>query len=139
MDRGRGLSRRKEIARRITNAVDDALPVAEAARQSELIFRHTVASAYLPEPNPALEPFYETDPVQPIEFHVLRVGDVAMATCPFELYLDYASRIHARSLAVPTLLVQLCCGASGCLPTAQNSSTVKIGFSLATLTIKCAL
>jgi alpha-L-arabinofuranosidase len=119
MDRRRGLSRRKEIARRITNAVDDALPVAEAARQSELIFRHTVASANLPEPNPALEPFYETDPVQPIEFHVLRVGDVAMATCPFELYLDYASRIHARSLAVPTLLVQLCCVASGYLPTAR--------------------
>ncbi|HXP61432.1 MAG TPA: hypothetical protein VN829_13125, partial [Dongiaceae bacterium] len=61
----------------------------------------------------------ETDSVQPIEFHVLRLGEVAMATCPFELYLDYAIRIQARSPAVPTLLVQLACGASGYLPTAR--------------------
>jgi alpha-L-arabinofuranosidase len=119
MDERRGLSRRKEIARRIANAVDDALPVAAAARQSELIFQHIVASANLPEASPPREPFYETDAVQPIEFHVLRLGDVAMATCPFELYLDYAIRIQARSPAVPTMLVQLCCGASGYLPTAR--------------------
>jgi alpha-L-arabinofuranosidase len=119
MDQRRGLSRRQEIARRIANAVGDALPIAAAARQSELIFQHTVAHANLPEPSPGAEPFYETDPVQPIEFHVLRLGDVAMATCPFELYVDYATRIHARSAAVPTMLVQLCGGASGYLPTAR--------------------
>ena len=42
-----------------------------------------------------------------------------MATCPFELYLDYAIRIQARSPAVPTMLVQLCGGASGYLPSAR--------------------
>ena len=62
------------------------------------------------------EPFYETDPVRPMEFHVLRLGDAAMATNPFELYLDYAIRIYARSPAAPTLLVQLSGGASGYLP-----------------------
>jgi len=119
MDRRRGLSRRQEIARRIANAVDDAWPAAAADRQSRLVFRHTVASVNLPEQQPRAEPFYETDPVQPIEFHVLRLGDVAVATCPFELYLDYAIRIQARSPAVPTMLIQLCGGASGYLPTAR--------------------
>jgi hypothetical protein len=119
MDRRRGLARRQEIARRIANAVDDVLPLAKASRQSELVFRHTVASASLPTSEAAREPLYETTPVQPMEFHVLRLGDLAMATSPFELYLDYGIRIQARSPAVPTMLVQLSCGASGYLPTAR--------------------
>lgn len=119
MDQRRGLSRRQEIARRIANAVDEALPVAKADIRDRLIFRHTVANANLPEPEAAAQPFYETDSVQPIEFHVLRLGDVAVATCPFELYLDYATRIQARSPAVLTMLVQLTSGYSGYLPTAR--------------------
>jgi hypothetical protein len=117
MDLRRGLSRRKEIARLIANAVEESLPVAKADIQSRLIFRHTVASANLPEPQVPAEPFYETDPVQPIEFHVLRLGDVAVATSPFELYLDYTTRTQARSPAVLTMLVQLSSGNSGYLPT----------------------
>ena len=119
MDLRRGLSRRKEIARRIANAVDDALPVAKADIQNRLIFRHTVAEANLPEPPAAAEPFYRTDSVKPMEFHVLRLGDVAVATSPFELYVDYAARIEARSPAVLTMLVQISCGYSGYLPTAR--------------------
>jgi sugar phosphate isomerase/epimerase len=119
MDRRRGLSRRQEIARRIANAVDDVLPLARADIKSRLVFRHIVASADLPEHQPRAEPFYETDPVRPIEFHVLRIGDVALATNPFELYLDYATRIEARSRAVLTMLVQLSCSNIGYLPTAK--------------------
>ena len=48
---------------------------------------------------------------------MLRLGDVAIATNPFELYLDYATRIEARSRATLTMLVQLSCGGSGYLPT----------------------
>lgn len=55
--------------------------------------------------------------VYPIECHIVRFGDVAFATNPFELYLDYGNRIKARSLAQQTFIVQLCCGASGYLPT----------------------
>ncbi|HYG35118.1 MAG TPA: sugar phosphate isomerase/epimerase family protein [Clostridia bacterium] len=119
MDQRRGLSRRKEIARRIANAVDEALPVAAADCESRMLFRHTVASAQLPEQQPPAEPFYETDSVQPIEFHVLRLGDISLATCPFELYVDYGIRIQARSPAAMTLLVQLSSGNSGYLPTAR--------------------
>jgi hypothetical protein len=120
MDQRRGLSRRQEIARRIVNAIDDTLPIAEAGRNSRLVFRHTVATANLPEQPPDVAPFYETDSVQPMEFHVLRLGEVAMATSPFELYLDYGIRIQVRSPAVQTMLVQLCGAASGYLPSARG-------------------
>jgi len=117
MTERRGLSRRQEIARRIAAAVDDVLPVARAGVKSQLVFRHLVISVDLPEQKPSREPFYETDSVHPIEFHVLRLGDVAIATDPFELYIDYGTRIQARSRAVLTLTVELSCGASGYLPT----------------------
>ena len=55
--------------------------------------------------------------VHPIEYHVIRLGDIAMATNPFELFLDYGNRIKARSYAQQTFVIQLCCGASGYLPT----------------------
>ena len=59
----------------------------------------------------------ETVEVLPTEVHVLRMGTIAIATNPFELFLDYGNQIKARSLAEQTFLVQLCCGAEGYLPT----------------------
>ena len=53
----------------------------------------------------------------PIEYHVMRLGNIAMATNPFELFLDYGNRIKARSLAEQTFIIQLCNGAGGYLPT----------------------
>ena len=52
-----------------------------------------------------------------IESHVLRLGDVAFATNPFELFLNYGNQIRARSLASQTFLIQLSCGSWGYLPT----------------------
>lgn len=43
----------------------------------------------------------------PAELHFIRVGDAAIATNPFELYLDYAMRIKALSPAAQTIMVQL--------------------------------
>ena len=59
----------------------------------------------------------EAEPDYPMELHALRIGDVAIATNPFELYLDYGLQIKARSRAVQTLVVQLACGSGGYLPT----------------------
>ena len=59
----------------------------------------------------------ETKNVDEIEVHVIRLGNVAFATNPFELFLDYGNRIRARSKAKQTFLIQLCCGAKGYLPT----------------------
>jgi len=113
----RGISRRQEIARRIANAVDDVFTLAKSNVEWQLPFRHKVVHLDLPENEPAILPFYETDSLKPIEFHVIRLGDIAIATNPFELYLDYGIRIKARSQAVLTLLVQLSCQNNGYLPT----------------------
>jgi GNAT superfamily N-acetyltransferase len=42
-----------------------------------------------------------------VTIHAIRVGDVAFASNPFELYLDYAIRIKARSPFLQTFVVQL--------------------------------
>jgi hypothetical protein len=117
MQKRRGLSWRQEIARRIANAVEDVYPCAKKEIQTRVSFKHDVAKIDLPSHEPETPPFYETDSVQPIEFHVIRLGDVALATNPFELYLDYGIRIKARSRAILTFLVQLSCQHSGYLPT----------------------
>ena len=52
-----------------------------------------------------------------IEVHFIRFGDVAIATNPFELFLDYGNQIRARSKAKQTILIQLACGTCGYLPT----------------------
>lgn len=54
-----------------------------------------------------------------IESHIIRFGDVAFTTNPFELFLDFGNRIKARSYAEQTFIVQLCCGGGGYLPTAK--------------------
>lgn len=57
----------------------------------------------------------------PVKVHVLRIGDMAIATNPFELYLDYGTQIKARSKAVQTFLVELASpGGGGYLPTQRS-------------------
>lgn len=51
------------------------------------------------------------------EVHIIKFGTVAIATNPFELFLDYGNQIKARSHAEQTFLIQLACGADGYLPT----------------------
>lgn len=48
----------------------------------------------------------QAQPLMPIEVHAVRIGDIAFATNPFELYLDFALRIRELSAAVQTFLVQ---------------------------------
>ncbi len=59
------------------------------------------------------------EPSAQIEVHVLRIGGNALSTSPFELYVDYAMRIRARSPAALTFHAQLSCDAAGYLPTAR--------------------
>ena len=54
-----------------------------------------------------------------MEMHVLRLGDVAVCTNPFELYTEYGVRIRARSKAIQTFVVQLACDSGAYLPTAE--------------------
>ncbi len=58
---------------------------------------------------------YENQDAQPnhiVESHVIRLGDVAFATNPFELFVDYSMRIRCRSHAQQTFLVELADGGS---------------------------
>jgi len=55
-------------------------------------------------------------PTYEMELHVLRIGDVAIATNSFELFTDYGIRMKARSKAVQTFIVQLA-GPGTYLPT----------------------
>lgn len=55
---------------------------------------------------------YERQLAQPqqthdIEVHVLRLGDVAICTNPFELFLDFGVQMKARSKAIQTFVIQL--------------------------------
>ena len=51
------------------------------------------------------------------EVHIIKLGNIAIATNPFELFLDYGNQIKARSAAEQTFLIQLACGSEGYLPT----------------------
>jgi len=65
---------------------------------------------------------YNKQGVQPTvchEIHVLRIGDVAIATNPFELFLDYGVQMKARSPALQTFVLQLTSGSGGYLPTSR--------------------
>lgn len=53
------------------------------------------------------------------EVHIIRLGSVAFASNPFELFLDYGNQIRARSLAEQTFLIQLANGTEGYIPTAK--------------------
>ncbi|NLF85044.1 MAG: hypothetical protein GX571_02925 [Lentisphaerae bacterium] len=54
----------------------------------------------------------KTQPTCPVELHVVRLGNLAFATNPFELYMDYMHRIQARSPFEQTFIVQLAGGSS---------------------------
>lgn len=55
--------------------------------------------------------------VYPSEVHVVRIGNIALASNPFELYLDYGNQIKGLSPADQTFIVQLACDCAGYLPT----------------------
>ena len=58
-------------------------------------------------------------PVRTADCNFLRIGDMAVATSPFELYLEYGNRIKARSPATQTLTPQLTNDLLGYLPTRE--------------------
>ena len=52
-----------------------------------------------------------------VRSHVVRIGDAALATNPFELFHAYGLRMKARTPARPLMVVQLSNGLGGYLPT----------------------
>jgi hypothetical protein len=64
----------------------------------------------------------KTHPKFEMELHVLRLGDVAVATNPFELFLDFGMRMKTRSKAPQTFIVQLACSSGWYLPTLKAAT-----------------
>ncbi len=46
-------------------------------------------------------------PMYTVEAHVLRIGDIAVCTNPFELYTEFGIQLKARSKALQTFIIQL--------------------------------
>ena len=59
------------------------------------------------------------EPTFAVEVHVLRIGDIAIATNPFELFQDYGVQIKSHSKALQTFVIELTGGSGGYLPTAR--------------------
>jgi len=107
---------KQELANRVIRAVEDVWPCAQADVQTRPVFGHRTIKRDVPNKNSYNEARWMPSQV-PIEVHVLRLGDVAMATNPFELFLDYGLQIKGRSQAVLTFISQLTCDCQGYLPT----------------------
>jgi hypothetical protein len=58
-----------------------------------------------------------TNPEYSFQCHILRLGNIAITTNPFELYTEFAQRIKARAEAEQVFVVQLSNGCGGYLPT----------------------
>ncbi len=87
------------VAKKVCEGIDAKKTPAKSDYWTRRLY-HSVAERYLAQQQ-GEEKTYE------LELHVLRLGDVAIATNPFELFLDYGVEIEARSPAVQTFLIQL--------------------------------
>lgn len=61
----------------------------------------------------------KANPKLPVEVTVVRIGDMAIATNPFELYLDYGIQMKVKSPAIQTFVVELA-GGGTYLPTQRS-------------------
>jgi hypothetical protein len=145
MLRRKGISRRQEIGTRIADAVDDVYPYVQNDIKTEVVFSHFADEVDLPvrkvtkeemeqseelaREQPSRAKWHmkivdrynkqEANPYYKAKVHVIRLGDIAMASNPFELFLDFGLRIKTRSKAVMTILVQLADGTGTYLPTVK--------------------
>lgn len=67
----------------------------------------------------AVKQYLERDkaPFYKAELHIIRLGDIAIASNPFELFVDFGFAIKGRSKAPQTFVVQLSCDYADYLPT----------------------
>jgi len=99
-----------EQAREALCKLESESPSADRARSRNFVLRRrnrTVLERHEEQ---------KTAPAVPMELHVIRLGDIVMATNPFELFLDFGLRMKCRSDALQTFVVQLA-GNGGYLPT----------------------
>jgi hypothetical protein len=73
----------------------------------------------------------KTDPTRDFPIYISQIGDVAFATNPFELYMDFMHRIQARSPFIQTFVTQLAgTNNSGYLATKRGAENMGYSASL---------
>jgi hypothetical protein len=156
---------RRDIARRIADAVADAEPAVRKELHDAVVLKHQYRALELPHWNVTdkeyaalqdeiaklrqqLEKVGEGDRLSstytslqsrirwcqravdryrsplksiPIQMNILRLGDIAFVTAPFEYYLDFGDRIKGRCNPLQTFVVQLA-GGGTYLPTERAAS-----------------
>ncbi|WP_169977048.1 hypothetical protein [Tautonia rosea] len=83
---------------------------ADPAQKRRMLWHQAVLDRYEQQESGSVAPYV-------MELHVIRLGDVAIATNPFELFTEYGIRMKARSPALQTFVIQLA-GPGSYLPTA---------------------
>lgn len=106
-------------ARRVTQAEADAAR-SEYARLSKAPASDRSRHVFLQRHRKVIDRYEHqgSDPQYSMRLHVLRLGDIAIAANPFELFLDYGVQMKARSRAEQTFVVQLA-GEGTYLPTRE--------------------
>jgi hypothetical protein len=104
------LVRREVTEREWQNAKGSVAEYSQEKGKQTLAYWHQqVVTRYERQQAGTVQPFQ-------MELHVLRLGDIAIATNAFELYTDYGIQIKARSPALQTFVIQLA-GPGSYLPT----------------------
>ena len=70
----------------------------------------------------------KTQPNREFPIYISQIGDVAFATSPFELYMDFMHRIQARSPFIQTFVTQLA-GTNNCGYLATQRGAENMGYS----------
>lgn len=161
---------RRDIARRIGEAVADAEPAVRKDLRDEVVLKHVQRALDLPHWDVtdkeyaalqeeigrlraqletvgdsdrlnstytalrsriawcqrAVNRYHEPLKSVPVEINILRLGDIAFVTSPFEYYLDFGDRIKGRSPALQTFVVQLA-GGGTYLPTERAAEGLSYG------------
>ena len=83
--------------------------VGEAQAQIEALAKKKDTSGRGAWHQRVVDRYREQDKLPPFsaEVHVIRIGDIVIATNPFEFFTDYGVRIKARSKALQTFVIQL--------------------------------
>lgn len=106
-----------EVIKLPVRMVTDA-ELAEAKAQVETLSKDPAQQRIMLWHQAVVDRYQNQQPqqTQDTEVHVLRLGDVAICTNPFELFLDFGIQMKARSKAMQTFVIQLVNGA-GYVPT----------------------
>ena len=108
---------RKATIEQYEHAVREIEYYVEKNRDKEVFDFKDKAAVYVHAGTIARYRLQQNTELLPIESHVVRFGDVAIVTNPFELFLNYGNYIKARSYAKQTFICELTCGWAGYLPT----------------------